>query len=721
MNARLTSLFAAIILLVAFAAAAPAEAQETTWTLTQESINHTSRDVTIGISTAGRSCSQAGSDHFIKWGDGSADQRITDIFDKSHKYARWGTFEIQLHYKCQHMSVKKIAKLSITLNTPAAGLYLDVRSGGIRKVTFTPTVVVPSGKTFQSISWLFSLLQTTPTAKNDTNAFTHTYTFCGTYTISATATYSDHSVDSLTRTVKAPCDGGAAFSLAAEYNPRAGDTNRGSPVKVTPTVNVGSSGKVLWSIQYDFGDGNNSPTIGNTNPQRHFYAGCNETVIIRATLTLSSSATVPENPLTAHAQLSYTVPCRLELTWAEGFPSVLTLTGGNKVVRFQVKSSKAGASAICYETDSEPDQSINCPPGNTVQVPVPTGYTCGPINVKAQGTLGSETSKVLLGTTPSNCPLNPTLEVNYDYTNGQLTINASNGREGASMKCKINEGSGFGDEFPCGDATIISKPAGRTYTVSLRVFHGTDEEVKTVTLIVPAQTSTPAATTTAVPLGLTPPSGLAVTTSNGNGFATWNAAAGATGYDVKLQVGHGGTTVTLNLVGLTRVDFTLHKGATNCCVKGEQYRVQIRGTKGSDATAWSDWVVFVYTGQSKQGLSLVPLAVTLSLSYDYGAGNLMVDLAANKSGSISCAMNEVAFTCHRGRNPYAKSASAEYKVTASMSFGGVSKTASVTLVVPASPGPAVTASPSPPTATPSPQPFSVGLTGVSYNPESNRV
>ena len=174
-----------------------------------------------------------------------------------------------------------------------------------------------------------------------------------------------------------------------------------------------------------------------------------------------------------------------------------------------------------------------------------------------------------------------------------------------------------------------------------------------------------------------------------DGTATWDAVSEAVSYKIEVAAGGSSAIQVVTVTGATTVNLI---SASNCCLNGEQYRARIRAVKdNSNLGAWSSWEDFDYNGRSTLLGTPVPFTVTLDLSYDYGTGLLWITLASSKVVDLNCEINGESLPCSAGRRSIAKAADAEYIVTASATYGGVTKTAEVTLVVPASPGPAATA------------------------------
>ena len=152
-------------------------------------------------------------------------------------------------------------------------------------------------------------------------------------------------------------------------------------------------------------------------------------------------------------------------------------------------------------------------------------------------------------------------------------------------------------------------------------------------------------------------------------MATWDAVAGATGYEIELRVGSAGASTTLSLGTVTTVDFKNHASATNCCVNGEQYGAIIRALQNDRQSAWSLWETFVFSGISSPGITPVPFTVTLeNMSYVYGTGLFWYDLSASKVVSFSCNIDGAPFSCSAGRSSRAVAAGGVYTVTACATF-----------------------------------------------------
>ena len=194
-------------------------------------------------------------------------------------------------------------------------------------------------------------------------------------------------------------------------------------------------------------------------------------------------------------------------------------------------------------------------------------------------------------------------------------------------------------------------------------------------------------------IGAAPPGNFTVADSSGDGtgVATWDAVAGATGYEIELRVGSAGETTTLSLGKVTTTDFKTHASASNCCVKDEQYSARIRAVQNARQSAWSLWKTFVFNETSTIEATPVPFTVTLdNTSYVYGTGLFWYNLSSSKVVSFSCNIGGASFSCSAGRSSRAVAVGV-YTVTACATFGGVMKGAAVTLTVLPAPGPAVIA------------------------------
>ncbi len=338
---------------------------------------------------------------------------------------------------------------------------------------------------------------------------------------------------------------------------------------------------------------------------------------------------------------------------------------------------------------------FNCPIGTGVSQSI-TDW-CGALTIRAKVTIGGETA---IGEQDFTKPC-PTLTISfkefvYNSTLRRVYYNIATGpRPFSNGTCSLafdEDIAGltcFHDQL-----SYIEVDAGGVYTF-VASYSVSGNSVSVSNKIFISADGNSAATATPPPpptpeIGAAPPGNLAVAPLTG--VATWDAVAGATGYEIELRVGSAGATTTLALGQVTTVNFTSHASASNCCVNGEQYSARIRAVQNDRQSAWSLWETFVFSGTSSPGLTLAPFTVTLdNMSYVYGTGLFWYELSSSKVVSFSCNIGGASFSCSAGRSSRAVAAGGVYTVTACATFGGVMKGAAVTLSVLPAPGPAIIA------------------------------